>query len=125
MSFFGISISVLLSWKPSTISVRLDFLKCVRIFSFFKSVQKTCLDFLISNANPYSNSRHTVQIFVLEERNILTHLKKFRGTDFVRGFRFRAWNALSGSGATIPTSASPATSNTSLKERPRCLFFLF
>ena len=39
----------LLSWKPSTISVRLEFLKCVHI-SFFpkrKSVHNTCIDFLL------------------------------------------------------------------------------
>ena len=31
-----ISLYLHLSWKPSTISVRLDFLKCVHIFFFFK-----------------------------------------------------------------------------------------
>ena len=44
------------SWKPSTISVRLYFLKCIHIFisSKLKSVQKVCLDFLVSNVNLYS-----------------------------------------------------------------------
>ena len=42
-----------IGWNPSTISVRLDFLRCVQIFlssKTQKSVQKTCLDFLVSNA---------------------------------------------------------------------------
>ena len=35
-------------WKPSTISVRLDFLKCVQIVIFFKTqcAQKVCPDLL-------------------------------------------------------------------------------
>ena len=78
-------------WKPSTIPVRLDFLKYVQI-SFppkRKSVQKTFLDFLVSNANLYSKSRHTVKICVYEERKIWTHLGKSRRTKIVWGFRLR------------------------------------
>ena len=50
-------------------------------FSFlpkWKSVQKTCLDFLVSNVNLYSKSRHTIGICVLEERKIWTQLRKSR-----------------------------------------------
>ena len=51
-----------------------------------KSAQKTCLDFLGSNANLNSKSRHTVQICVLEERKIWTHLRKSRRTEIIGCF---------------------------------------
>ena len=43
----GWALCYLLSWKPSTISVRLDFLKCVQIFIIFskrKSRHTFCTD---------------------------------------------------------------------------------
>ena len=52
-----------------------------------KCVQKTNLDFLVRNANLYSNSRHTVQICFFEERKIWTHLRKSGRTEIVWGFR--------------------------------------
>ena len=39
-----------------------------------------------SNANLYSKSRHTVQICLLEERKIWTHLRRSRRIEIVGGF---------------------------------------
>ena len=59
----------------------------VSTFAFRKSVQKTCLDFLVSNANLQSKARHTVLICVLKKMEICTHLGKYRQTKIVGGFR--------------------------------------
>ena len=51
---------MLLSWKPSTISVRLDFLKCVQIFLSSKTpISTECLDLLYKFAWLTRKSRHT------------------------------------------------------------------
>ena len=51
------------SWKPSTISLHVDFLKCVQnsFSSKRKSVQKVCQDFLVSTqiCTMTRKSRHT------------------------------------------------------------------
>ena len=51
--------------------------------------QIVCLDFLVSNANLYSKSRHTVQICVLKKSKFWTRLRKYRRTEIVEGFRLR------------------------------------
>ena len=69
------------SWKPSTISVRLDFLKCVQnsFSSQRKSVQKVCQDFLVSTqiCTMTRKSRHTFCTDLhLEENENLNTLEK-------------------------------------------------
>ena len=69
------------SWKPSTIFVRLDFLKCVQnsFSSQRKSVQKVCQDCLVSTqiCTMTRKSRHTFCTDLrLEENENLNTLEK-------------------------------------------------
>ena len=76
--------------KRSTISVRLDFLKCVQILLLSKTLicSTKCLDLLYRFAFITRESRHvSVQICILEERQIWTHLRKSRRTETVGGFQ--------------------------------------
>ena len=74
--------------KPATTSVRRDFLRCVQIFIFLKkrkSVQKLCLDFLVSHHHPYTFCTD----LRLKKMKIWSRLRKSRQTEIVEGFQLR------------------------------------
>ena len=84
--------SYILRRKSPTISVRLDFHKCVHIFLLLirKSAQCVyiyCTDSRRWRGNLDNLDKFSVQIRVSEERKISTHFWKSRGTEFVGSFQ--------------------------------------
>ena len=78
------------NFRPSSISqVCPDFPFLQNANLFGKCVR---LDFPVSVTNLCSKSRHTLQIYVLEERKMWTQLRKSRRTEIVEGFQLRTAN---------------------------------
>ena len=80
----GTSFLTKLRRKAPTISVRLNFLKCVQIFLSSKTQIGTDLRYWRENLDTLS-----VQICVWEERKMWTHLRKSRRTEIVGSFQLK------------------------------------
>ena len=78
-------------WKPPIISVRLDFLKCVQICIFFKSLIFTHMPVQILSSVSRFAFVMKIEIWIPTLEKIYTHLRKF-GQVCVSRFAFwRKW----------------------------------
>ena len=88
-----IKIHPLIFLETPTISVVLDFLKCVKIFIFFKT--QICTESVSRFSRHYTDMRYwrenlytlSVQICVLKKMKILTHLSKSWRIEIVESFQ--------------------------------------